>query len=109
VYPAGPATCDGSFFRDQDIVVVSGVHGRDKPRASKIIIEGALNNDKIHFTWNSGVKAIHGQDKATLVTLRDTAVSSCERRPRPSLRAGRCWLWDPTTITVSRRSVLRQN
>ena len=53
MYPAGPATCDGSFFRDQDIVVVSGVHGRDKPRASKIIIEGALNNDKIHFAWNS--------------------------------------------------------
>jgi hypothetical protein len=37
--------------------------------ASKIIIERALNNED-HFVWNSGVEAIHGQDKATLVTLR---------------------------------------
>ena len=86
------ATCDGFFFRDQDIVVVGGgdsaieeatfltrfarsvtiVHRRDALRASKIMVERALNNDKIAFAWNSSVDAVHGEDKVTGVTLRDT-------------------------------------
>jgi len=86
------ATCDGFFFRDQDIVVVGGgdsaveeatfltkfarsvtiVHRRDELRASKIMAERAMSNDKIRFAWNSSVDAIHGGDKVTGVTLRDT-------------------------------------
>ncbi|EKA61520.1 MULTISPECIES: thioredoxin-disulfide reductase [Janibacter] len=86
------ATCDGFFFRDQDIVVVGGgdsaveeatfltkfarsvtiVHRRDELRASKIMAERAHGNDKIRFAWNSEVAAIHGDDKVTGLTLRDT-------------------------------------
>ncbi|MGE9808351.1 thioredoxin-disulfide reductase [Janibacter sp. G1551] len=86
------ATCDGFFFRDQDIIVVGGgdsaleeatfltkfgksvtiVHRRDEFRASKIMAERALANDKITVAWNSAVTAIHGEDKVTGVTLTDT-------------------------------------
>ncbi len=86
------ATCDGFFFRDQDIAVVGGgdsaieeatfltkfarsvtvIHRRDELRASKIMAERALTNDKIRFAWNSGVAAVNGGDKLTGVTLRDT-------------------------------------
>ena len=86
------ATCDGAFFRDQDIVVVGGgdsameeatflsrfgrtvtvVHRRDKLRASKIMADRALNDPKISFIWNSEVVALHGDPKLTSITLRDT-------------------------------------
>lgn len=86
------ATCDGFFFRDQDIAVVGGgdsaieeatfltkfarsvtiVHRRDQLRASKIMADRALTNDKIRFTWNAEVVALHGGEKLTGVTLRDT-------------------------------------
>lgn len=86
------ATCDGFFFRDQDIVVVGGgdsaveeatfltkfgrsvtiVHRRDELRASKIMADRAHANDKISFAWNSEVVAIHGEDKVSGITLRDT-------------------------------------
>jgi len=86
------ATCDGFFFREQDIYVVGGgdsaleeanfltkfaksvtlVHRRDALRASKIMQDRAFANDKIAFAWNSAVTAIHGQDKVSGLTLRDT-------------------------------------
>ncbi|GAA1171777.1 thioredoxin-disulfide reductase [Ornithinimicrobium humiphilum] len=86
------ATCDGAFFRDQDIVVVGGgdsameeatflsrfgrtvtvVHRRDELRASRIMAERALNDPKISFAWNSEVVALHGDPKLTSITLRDT-------------------------------------
>ena len=86
------ATCDGAFFRDQDILVVGGgdsameeatflsrfgrtvtvVHRRDELRASKIMAERAQSDPKISFAWNSEVTALHGDPKLTSVTLRDT-------------------------------------
>ena len=86
------ATCDGFFFRDQDIAVVGGgdsaveeatfltkfarsvtiVHRRDALRASKIMAARAHSNEKIRFAWNSTVEAIHGADKVSGLTLRDT-------------------------------------
>ncbi|SEE76513.1 thioredoxin-disulfide reductase [Ruania alba] len=86
------ATCDGFFFRDQDILVIGGgdsameealfltrfgrtvtvVHRRDELRASKIMADRALADPKISFAWNSEVAAIQGDQKVSRVTLRDT-------------------------------------
>ncbi len=86
------ATCDGFFFRDKDIVVVGGgdsaveeatfltrfgrsvtmVVRRDEMRASKIMQQRALADEKITIEWNSVVESINGDDQVTGVTLRDT-------------------------------------
>ncbi|MEU2626727.1 thioredoxin-disulfide reductase [Kitasatospora sp. NPDC007106] len=86
------ATCDGFFFRDQDIAVVGGgdtaleeatflsrfarsvtvVHRRDSLRASKAMQERAFADPKITFAWDSAVQEIHGDPKLTGLTLRDT-------------------------------------
>ena len=95
------ATCDGFFFRDQDIVVVGGgdsaieeatfltkfartvtiVHRREELRASKIMAARAFGNDKIRFAWNSEVAEIHGEDKLSGVTLRDTVTGETRELP----------------------------
>ncbi len=86
------ATCDGFFFRDQEIAVVGGgdsaieeatfltrfakkvylIHRRDELRASKIMQERAFADEKLEMVWNSTVTSLHGQDKLTAVTLGDT-------------------------------------
>ncbi len=86
------ATCDGFFFRDQDIAVVGGgdsameeatfltrfaksvtvIHRRDALRASQIMVDRALANDKIKFAWNSAVQDVVGESKVSGVVLRDT-------------------------------------
>jgi thioredoxin reductase (NADPH) len=86
------ATCDGFFFRDQDIIVVGGgdsameeatfltrfgktvtvVVRKGELRASRIMAQRAKDNPKISFLWNSAVTAIHGDSKVTCVTLTDT-------------------------------------
>ena len=85
------ATCDGFFFRGQDIAVVGGgdsaieealfltkfadtvtiIHRRDTLRASRIMAERALSHPKLRFAWDSTVTAIHGQGKLSGVTLAD--------------------------------------
>jgi len=86
------ATCDGAFFRNQDIAVVGGgdscmeeatfltkfaskvhiIHRRDTFRASKIMQERALNNENIEVHWNSEIEDIKGDQKVQQVVLKDT-------------------------------------
>src|SRR3989442_4745569 len=97
------ATCDGFFFKDQDIMVVGGgdsameealylsrlgrtvtvVHRRDALRASKIMQERALKNPKIEFVWNAAVDQIFDptQGKVTAVLLRDLRTGAVAERP----------------------------
>ncbi len=97
------ATCDGFFFRGQPIVVIGGgdsameeatfltkfashvtiVHRRDKLRASKIMQDKAMKNEKISFRWNSMVEEVMGDDVVTGLRLRDavtgdTATLDCK-------------------------------
>jgi thioredoxin reductase (NADPH) len=86
------ATCDGFFFRGQDIAVVGGgdsaieeatfltrfantvtvIHRRDTLRASKIMQERAFANPKIRFLWDSEVTEVLGTDKVTGVRIKST-------------------------------------
>ncbi|GAA2201421.1 thioredoxin-disulfide reductase [Sinomonas flava] len=90
------ATCDGFFFKDQDIAVVGGgdsameealfltkfartvtvVHRRDSLRASKIMADRALAHEKIRFAWNSEVADVVGDDKVSALRLRSTVDGS---------------------------------
>ncbi|MBA3754031.1 MAG: thioredoxin-disulfide reductase [Nitrospira sp.] len=95
------ATCDGYFFRCKDLVVVGGgdsaleegnfltkfartvtvVHRRDKLRASKIMQDRAMKNEKISFTWNSLVEDILGQDLVTGVRLKNIVTGTSTDLP----------------------------
>jgi thioredoxin reductase (NADPH) len=93
------ATCDGFFFKNHDIAVVGGgdtameeatflsrfarsvtvIHRRDTLRASKAMQQRAFADEKISFAWNSEVTEIHGQDRLSGVTLRDTLTGERHR------------------------------
>ena len=86
------ATCDGFFFKEKEVIVVGGgdsameealfltkfakkvyiVHRRDSFRASKIMQDRVLGNDKIEVLWNKEVTEIHGSGSVESVSLSDT-------------------------------------
>lgn len=95
------ATCDGFFFRQQDVLVVGGgdsameealylanmaravtvVHRRDSLRASKIMQDRARKHPKIDFVWNAEVVEVLGNGKVSGVRLRDTRSGEVIERP----------------------------
>ena len=99
------ATCDGFFFRDQEIVVVGGgdsaveeatfltkfaskvtiVHRRSELRASKIMQDRARKNDKIEFLWNTVVEEYLGDTKLEGVRVRDVNTGEVSELPATGL------------------------
>ena len=95
------ATCDGFFFRNQHIAVVGGgdsaleeaqfltkfaskvtlIHPRDTLRASKIMQDRAIANEKIEFLWNAQVTKVLGQEKVEGVEVTDTVNGAVSTLP----------------------------
>lgn len=95
------ATCDGPFFKGEDIVVVGGgdtaleeatfltkfgrsvrlVHRRASLRASKILQQKAFENPKIEFLWNRVISTIEGDRKVGAVTIKDVENGLEQRLP----------------------------
>ena len=95
------ATCDGFFFREQEIAVVGGgdtaaeeatfltrfakkvylIHRRDELRASKVMAERVLSNEKIEPVWNSQVVDVLGENKVSGIVIEDTITG--EKREIP--------------------------
>jgi len=130
------ATCDGFFFRGQDIAVVGGgdsaieeatfltrfadrvylLHRRDSLRASKIMQERAFADPKLTVVWNSEVADIHGDDKLSGLTVRDTVTGDVRQLdvtglfvaighdPRSDLVKGQVDLDDEGYVVVEGRS-----
>jgi len=95
------ATCDGFFFKGKELIVVGGgdsameeatfltkfatkvsiVHRRDKLRASKIMQDRAMKNEKIAFVWNSAVEDILGNDVVTGVRVKNLVTGKITEMP----------------------------
>ena len=95
------ATCDGFFFRQQEIAVVGGgdtaaeeatfltrfadkvylIHRRDELRASKVMAERVLTNEKIEPVWNSQVVDVLGDDKVNGIVIEDTITGDTRELP----------------------------
>ncbi len=121
------ATCDGFFFRDQDIAVVGGgdsaleeaifltkfatrvtvVHRRDELRASKIMQDRAFANPKIDFRWNTVVTDVEGDGQVEQIRLQDTMTAE-----RSDLKVGGLFVaigHNPNTKLVEGQLELDEN
>ncbi|MBS1961097.1 MAG: thioredoxin-disulfide reductase [Bdellovibrionales bacterium] len=95
------ATCDGFFFRNQDIAVVGGgdtameeatfltrfaksvtvIHRRDSLRASKIMQDKATKNPKIKFVWDTAVEKINGKTAVESLSLKNLKTGATSEMP----------------------------
>lgn len=95
------ATCDGFFFRQQEIAVVGGgdtaaeeatfltrfadkvylIHRRDELRASKVMADRVLTNERIEPVWNSQVVDVLGDDKVNGIVIEDTITGDTRELP----------------------------
>ncbi|MDQ3878078.1 MAG: thioredoxin-disulfide reductase [Actinomycetota bacterium] len=95
------ATCDGFFFKDQELLVVGGgdsaleeatfltrfaskvtiVHRRDALRASKIMQDRAFANEKVDFIWDSVITKINGNGKVESATIEDLRTGATQDVP----------------------------
>ena len=95
------ATCDGAFFRDEEIAIVGGgdtameealfltrfastvhvIHRRDTFRASKIMQDRVLSNPKVRVHWNTAVTDVMGEDAVTALRLEDTVTGETRDLP----------------------------
>ena len=102
------ATCDGPFFKDKTVVAVGGgdtavqesiyltkfvkkvylVHRRNELRATKILQERALQNDKIEIVWDSVVTDIHGKDGVESVQIKNVKTGDVK-----TLKTDGCFIW----------------
>jgi thioredoxin reductase (NADPH) len=99
------ATCDGFFFKDKPMVVVGGgdsameealflarmaskvtiVHRRDEFRASRIMVDRALANERVAVRWNAVVEEVVGEQKVEAVRVRDTVTGELEDIPAAAM------------------------
>ncbi|QOQ39716.1 thioredoxin-disulfide reductase [Trueperella pecoris] len=95
------ATCDGFFFKGHDIAIIGGgdsavteaqflsrfattvhvIHRRDELRASQIMADRLLANEKVTMHWNSVVESINGEGRLQSLTLRDTVTGETSELP----------------------------
>ena len=106
------ATCDAPFFRDKTVVAVGGgdtavqesvylakfaskvylVHRRDELRATKILQERALHNDKIEMVWDSVVTGMDG-----FFNVENVHVKNVKTNAQTTIKADGCFIWVGTT------------
>jgi thioredoxin reductase (NADPH) len=99
------ATCDGFFFKGKEMVVVGGgdtameealflarmashvtiVHRRDRFRASKVMVDRALANERISVRWNAEVQEVLGDERVEAVRVRDVVTGETEDIPAAAM------------------------